>query len=392
MTENSTVSPTGKTKPTTQYMPALTGIRAIAAFMVCFHHYNPLPSFRDQGGWKGLAFGFFNEMHIGVSVFFVLSGFLICYRYYNSAVQINYKWFGRYMMNRVARIYPMYFIITLITFALIEWNPARYEVIPFYAGLPDKERILVFLLNLTLLKGFFNEYKFTGIAQGWSLSVEESFYLAAPFFMLAIKRTRWALALLPIATLAFMLGLVATLGRLDFHGLFGSIQFMLNFTFFGRCLEFFAGIALAVYIHRRGQVTSELPAHKGPWLTLVGSSFLTLMLVVLASITTGENAKNSFIGITLNNAVLPIIIVVFFYGLLTEQTWLRRLLSTELFDKLGRSSYIFYLIHTGVLNIVLRTYLVHNSLIQFVLLNIISVALYKFVEHPLHRWIKPRSN
>jgi peptidoglycan/LPS O-acetylase OafA/YrhL len=390
MIDNYTVSSIAKTKPTTQYMPALTGIRAIAAFMVCFHHYNPLPSFRDQGGWKGLAFGFFNEMHIGVSVFFVLSGFLICYRYYNTAVQINYKWFGRYMMNRVARIYPMYFIITLLTFALIEWNPARYEVIPFYAGLPDKERILVFLLNLTLLKGFFNEYKFTGIAQGWSLTVEECFYIAAPFFMLAIKRTRWALALLPIATLAFMLGLVVTLGRLDFHGLFGSIQFMLNFTFFGRCLEFFAGIALAVYIHKRGQASPEPLARKGPWLTLVGSSLLLLLLVALAGITTGENAKNSFIGITLNNAILPIIIVVFFCGLLTEQTWLRQLLSTKLFDELGRSSYIFYLIHTGVLNIVLRTYLVHNSLIQFVLLNIISVLLYNFVEHPLHRWIKPR--
>jgi peptidoglycan/LPS O-acetylase OafA/YrhL len=47
------------------YIPALTGVRAIAAFLVFFHHANqaefPFPLFRVL-----------NEFHIGVTVFFVL--------------------------------------------------------------------------------------------------------------------------------------------------------------------------------------------------------------------------------------------------------------------------------------------------------------------------------
>ena len=52
------------------YIPALTGVRAIAAFLVFFHHFNqldfPFPLRRT-----------FNEFHMGVTMFFLLSGFLI---------------------------------------------------------------------------------------------------------------------------------------------------------------------------------------------------------------------------------------------------------------------------------------------------------------------------
>jgi peptidoglycan/LPS O-acetylase OafA/YrhL len=65
-------------------IPALTGIRAIAAYLVFFHHY-PIPQ---------LVYGemdFFREFHIGVTLFYVLSGFLITYRY-RDALQLNGKW------------------------------------------------------------------------------------------------------------------------------------------------------------------------------------------------------------------------------------------------------------------------------------------------------------
>ena len=96
------------------YIPALTGVRAIAAWLVFFHHYNknefPYPVFR-----------LFNEFHIGVSLFFVLSGFLICLRYYEH-IKVSRPWFARYMQNRIARIYPMYFLLTLATFAYAHYS------------------------------------------------------------------------------------------------------------------------------------------------------------------------------------------------------------------------------------------------------------------------------
>ena len=59
--------------------PALTGIRALAAFMVYIHHYNPF-SIEFFGKY---IHDFFSEFHIGVTIFFVLSGFLICNRYFD---------------------------------------------------------------------------------------------------------------------------------------------------------------------------------------------------------------------------------------------------------------------------------------------------------------------
>ena len=51
------------------YLPALTGVRAIAAFMVFFHHFN-------QASFPYPIYRVLNEFHTGVTVFFVLSGFL----------------------------------------------------------------------------------------------------------------------------------------------------------------------------------------------------------------------------------------------------------------------------------------------------------------------------
>ena len=383
-------APTQSIQAGQQYMPALTGIRAIAAYMVCIFHYNPLKNFREASGWKHFAFSFINELHVGVTIFFVLSGFLICYRYYGTAVHITRKWFARYLMNRVARIYPMYLLITLLTFALTEINPARYELIPYKLSHPLTERIWVFILNLTMLKAFFNDYRFTGIAQAWSLTVEECFYLSAPFFMIGIRRSRWAWVVLPVGTLLFMVGLWQTIGQLDFHGLFGTLQFMLNFTFFGRCLEFFAGIALAVYVRQQQHLSNAL-SRRGPWFTLLGTGFAFICVLAMAAISGPDNSKDTYAGIAINNVLLPIGVTLLFYGLLVEKSWLRSLLSTKLFDILGKSSYIFYLIHMGVTNILLKTYFVHSTVLQFIALNIISILLYKFVESPIHSWLRPKS-
>jgi len=91
------------------YIPALTGVRAIAAFFVFFHHIN-------QGDFPFLIRRTLNEFHMGVTMFFVLSGFLICMRYFDTC-ELSGKWFRKYIKNRIARIYPMYLILTIITFA-----------------------------------------------------------------------------------------------------------------------------------------------------------------------------------------------------------------------------------------------------------------------------------
>ena len=139
------------------YFNALTGLRAIAAYMVYAHHFNPIPK-------NYVLWNIVNEMHIGVTIFFVLSGFLIAYRYFDSS---NFN-FRNYIINRFARIYPMYFILTTLTFL-----PLLYH---------DINNLHIYIYNISMLRGFFENFLFSGVAQGWSLTVELTFYLLAPIF------------------------------------------------------------------------------------------------------------------------------------------------------------------------------------------------------------------
>jgi len=159
-----------------KYFDSLTGIRAVAAYMVFFHHYNPLQE-------SNVLYGFLNEMYIGVTLFFVLSGFLITYRY----MDIDNFSFKSYMVNRIARIYPIYFILTTITFIV---QAIIYEF--------KFTQLLVYGLNISMLRGFFDQFKFTGIAQGWTLTIEETFYLLAPLLFILLKRNKMNLLVLPL--------------------------------------------------------------------------------------------------------------------------------------------------------------------------------------------------
>lgn len=58
------------------------------------------------------------EWHTGVALFFVLSGLLICVRY-RDRVELSNRWWKQYLLNRVARIYPMYLLLTCLTFVVL---------------------------------------------------------------------------------------------------------------------------------------------------------------------------------------------------------------------------------------------------------------------------------
>lgn len=162
------------------YYPGLTSLRAIAALMVYLHHFNPLP----QGTiFLGIpVWGILKEFHIGVTIFFVLSGFLIASRYMDNKVS-----FKKYLWNRFVRIYPIYFLLTILTFALKGFD----------TGFSYKLWTL-FVLNITFLRGFIESTKFSLVAQGWSLTVEETFYFLAPVIFLLLRRYGKVVYLAPV--------------------------------------------------------------------------------------------------------------------------------------------------------------------------------------------------
>ena len=353
---------------TENYFPALTGIRAIAACMVFLHHFNP---------FKASVFGkpihdFVQEFHVGVTIFFVLSGFLICYRYSDN-VSLTRQGIKTYFINRFARIYPMYFIITIISF------------LPFVCHCFFSDNIRLFFLNLTFLRGFFDEYKFTGIPGGWSLTVEELFYFLFPLIIIFSKRIK--LVLQSILFIGLRLFLWTIFKNLSFHGFFSSLQFLFEFTFFGRCIEFFVGMQLAIYVKSQKQ---ENIIQNHNYATIAGSIYIIICIGFLAVNRNYSLQQNQFLFFEtlINNLLLPFGIAIFFYGLLTENSYVRKMLETNLLGLLGKSSYVFYLIHNGFLFSFFYLTLHLNLPIILVLLIGISILLYLLVEKPLNKIIR----
>jgi len=347
------------TETQNNYFPALTGIRAVAAFLVFAFHYNPF----DPNG----LLGFINEWHIGVSIFFVLSGFLISFRYY-STPNASLK---TYFLNRFARIYPVYFLLTIITFALSE---KEY----------GSDAFTILAANLLLIKGLFYDLTFTVINQTWSLTVEEFFYLLAPiFFWFARKSIGW-LILLPLILIFLGLLLVYAFREVHFYGFFGNLNFMFLYTFFGRSVEFFVGIFLGIQF-RKWKFESRRPVY-----TTLGVGIIALVTLALSYLK-GEAKYGVFTpqGIFLNNFILPIFgVSLLFTGLVFEDSKLKKILSSKTMILLGKSSYVFYLIHMGIIADFLGNDLGMNSLFKFIALNIIAVLIFKWVEEPLNRLTK----
>lgn len=331
-----------------RYFTALTGIRFIAATMVYFHHFNPFPP-------RSFISKITSELHIGVTFFFVLSGFLIAYRYAFDTINLK-----KFFFNRLARIYPMYFLISSLFFANFIYHN-QVVIIDF---------IKLYLLNITFLKGFSERYKFTGVAQGWTLTVEELFYLLSPLFFYFLSKSKKYFFILPIILLILGILLVEVFTKYPYESYFKNYEFMFNYSFFGRCSEFFIGIALAYLVKSEYQFNFKYFTFTGVFVT-----FICLLGIVYLKGNYDYGIRHPM-GKLINNLLLPLFGISFiYYGLLKENSIISKVLSYRLFDILGKSSYVFYLIHMGIINNWISRY-TNSILINFFLLNIISIILF----------------
>jgi peptidoglycan/LPS O-acetylase OafA/YrhL len=381
------------------YIPALTGVRALAAYLVFISHF----AYVFDENFPHIVQRFLGEFHIGVTIFFVLSGFLITFRYYNS-FHLTKDWFKQYLKNRVARIYPMYFLLTIAAFAYYFFT--KDQSITKGSGNP----IALMFLNITFLRGFFYQFWDTGIAQGWSLTVEECFYFSAPIiFFIAKKYNKFYIQ--PVIITSFGILLVIIFRHVNWHGFFGNFTFMFLFTFLGRCFEFFVGIQLARYVIKKGFKRTNKVKFTYSGFVMI---FVCVFILALQPITKPWAAGlESPIGIITNNYILCIAIAFFFYGLLTETTALKGILATPFVELLGKSSYIFYLIHLGWMNTLIHNNINHlndyvftlydkwgvdwhspfeydglNLIFIFIVLNAVSICLFKLIEEPLNHYIR----
>ncbi len=352
------------------YYPALTGFRAVAAYMVYLHHYN-------THRFGEFIYLFFNEFRVGVPLFFVLSGFLITLRYHGQ-FSWSWQWLKVYFVNRLARIYPSYFLITTLVFV------ASFAQMGYFSW-------KVYLLNISFLRGFFQDYKWTGIAQGWSLTVEETFYFLAPLIFVSLRKVSiWIQAIMLIV---FGIFLVQIGQKLNFHGFFANYDFLFTHTFFGRCTEFFIGIQFALWF-KSGKIQVFQERYFKNYWTVVGILGTAVCFAFFAynkyqnpDIASGYRTP---LGLLVNASVLPIMVAILLIGLITERNWVVSLLSSTLFQHLGRSSYAFYLIHMGILWNIVHVLSGGIYLIDFLGILGLSFLMYKFIEQPYFVWIKQK--
>ncbi|GAB3373768.1 acyltransferase family protein [Azotobacter armeniacus] len=209
---------------------SIQALRAFAAWLVVFHHF--MQVFFDFKADTLTGHLLSTRGQVGVDIFFVISGFVI---YLASAGKpIASK---RFMLDRLIRIVPAYWIFTLLTAAIIYFDA---RVMPVYAV--DPIALLKSLLFIPAQNpGGFGFYPILPV--GWTLNFEMMFYTLFALSLFAGQRHRvWVTALL-----------VVTLGGWLAHQPFVS-SFYTNSVIY----EFLLGIGLAV-IYRRGW----LPALSG---------------------------------------------------------------------------------------------------------------------------------
>ena len=160
---------------------SLHAFRFIFAFMVFLSHLTYIIPEKNKF-WSFLYRYIFREGYIGVSFFFMLSGFILTYRYAD-AIKTNAFSFSIFINRRIARILPMYYVGLLIVLPLT------------YPELVNGDRVfylkkLVLLVTLFFAQSFIpiSDYYFAFNGVSWSISTELFFYIIFPLLCAGFLR------------------------------------------------------------------------------------------------------------------------------------------------------------------------------------------------------------
>ncbi|MEV6302507.1 acyltransferase [Actinoplanes sp. NPDC051861] len=152
-------------------LPSLTGLRFIAAFAVFGFHVSVAGLFAEDGGVPAVLDEVFRQGATGVSFFFILSGFVLCWSARPGDTM------RRFWRRRAAKVYPNHLATALFALAVVLVAGTAVTVWSVAA-------------NLLLLQAWVpDEAVFYGLnTPSWSLSCEAFFYLCFPLILRAVDR------------------------------------------------------------------------------------------------------------------------------------------------------------------------------------------------------------
>jgi peptidoglycan/LPS O-acetylase OafA/YrhL len=205
------------------FFPSLDGLRFVAFFFVYLEHAFEsvllgLPAQSTAG--KIVQTFFLDSGELGVSVFFVLSGFLITYLLLIEVRVRGRLDVGAFYVRRALRIWPLYYAAVVFSFFLYPWIKAHLGI--HSPETPDSPYYFAFLSNFAAMRAIRMNYHlpmFSGVL--WSVAIEEQFYLVWPllFFFMPKSRYPWIFSAMILASLCFRILHAGDHGPLYFHSL-----------------------------------------------------------------------------------------------------------------------------------------------------------------------------
>jgi len=167
------------------YFPGLHGLRFSAAALVMMSHIEQLKNDEKLSNLNNVTF-IGKSGDYGVSLFFVLSGFLITFLLLQEEKTTGTIDIRKFYTRRILRIWPLYYLLVLLGFFVLPYcmEASGLQNVLRTAYWQKLILFLFFLPNLSMVA--FPQVPFT--AQAWSIGTEEQFYLIWPVLLKKFKR------------------------------------------------------------------------------------------------------------------------------------------------------------------------------------------------------------
>ncbi|MGX9891304.1 acyltransferase family protein [Streptomyces sp. NPDC002276] len=308
-----------KTERLRKYRPDIQGLRAVAIMMVVAMHCGIL------------------DIHGGVDVSFVLSGFLIGSQLLAEIDKTGKVSFGKFWARRMRRLAPAMAVVIVAT-AVLAWvfaSPLRFRD-TMRDGLSSALSVMNWRLVETGTDYFANDGSQSPYQHFWSLGIEEQFYVVAPVALVvtawlsrSIFRNRALVGLFLVTVVAgsFYLGYQET----------PINQPLAYFATHTRIWEITAGVLLAFVAPSVARLNTSVAAVVS-WLGL-GITLVTAMLI---------SSDTPLPGYAVAGPVLGAVMIIA-GGCAAPRLGAERLLDNPVFNFIGNVSYGWYLWHWPIL-------------------------------------------
>ncbi|MDN3658334.1 acyltransferase [Ferruginibacter paludis] len=157
------------------YLPGLNGIRAIAALIVVISHITQL--FKAH---LNFSFPVYLGGGLAVTLFFVLSGYLITYLLILEKEKFNTIDLKAFYLRRILRIWPLYYIMIIASICVMFF---LYQQNLLSKNQNNLNAVVLFVFFAGNIAESIYQLAFTPIGVLWSVAVEEQFYLFWPLLL-----------------------------------------------------------------------------------------------------------------------------------------------------------------------------------------------------------------